>query len=148
MMAPGPTGEQLYNELCGAAAKAGRSLGSFAAPLFNGASWKIEQMRIAVKPTGLTVRRVRALIAGEPLPEKVKGQVDRRLQMMTRAEAEAAGIPPSGRSKYEQHLLEQQRASRDRLNWQMAISEEAKLTRRPGQTIADRVRELRQEHLA
>jgi hypothetical protein len=139
-----PTGEQLYNELCEAAGRVRKSLAAFAAPLFNGASWKIEQMRIAAKPTDLTVRRVRVLIAGEALPEK--GHVHPCHQRMTRAKAEAAGIPPSGRSQYEQHLLEQQRKSRTSLDWQMAISEHAKLSRRPGQSIADRVRELRLEH--
>lgn len=144
-MASGPTGEQLYNELCSAAAKAGRGLGGFAAPLFNGASWKIEQMRIAARPTPLTVRRVRALIAGEPIPGH---RLDVRHLTMTRAQAAELGVPPSGRAKYEQHLLEQQQSARARVEWQMAISEEAKLTRRPGQTIADRFRELRQEFLA
>jgi hypothetical protein len=141
-MIESPTGEQLYDELLEAAAKSGKSLAAFVAPLFNGASWKIEQMRIAARPKPLTVRRVRALIEGEPIPEP---NVDKRHLTMTRARAADLGIPPSGRAKYEQHLLEQQRASRDRLEWQMAISEEARLTRRPGQSVADRARELRQK---
>lgn len=146
-MMEAPSGEQLYLELCESAARAGVSLARFAAPLFNGASWKIEQMRIAAQPTDLTVRRVRALIAGEPLPTRPR-LVDQGHQRMTRAQAADLGLPPSGRAQYEQHLLEQQHSARAHVDWQMAISEEAKLTRRSGQTIADRCREIRLEHRA
>jgi hypothetical protein len=65
----GVTGEQLYDELCRAAGAAGKSLSALVAPLFNGSSWKIEQIRIAQAPKPQTIARVRALIAGEPLPE-------------------------------------------------------------------------------
>jgi hypothetical protein len=144
-----PSGEQLYNELCQAAAARGVSLASFCAPLFNGASWKIEQLRIAKAPKLATVARVRALIAGEPLPLATwsgRPPADPRHLTMTRAAAEAAGIPPSGRSQYERHLLDQQTAARARTDWQMALSEEARLSRKPGQTVADRFCELRREH--
>lgn len=141
------TGEQLYNEVCEAAAKSGRRLASFVAPLFNGNSWKIEQMRIAHAPTQITIDRVRALIAGEPLPPtRADAYVrDERAMGLSRAEAEARGIPPSQRSILEGGTLERQAAAKERTAWLLEVSERAKTTRRPGQTIADRARELRQE---
>lgn len=140
------TGEQLYEELCRAAGAAGKSLSGFVAPLFHGASWKIEQLRIAIKPTASTVARVRALIAGEPLPP-TRGQYirDERAFGLSRADAEAAGIPRSRRSVNEAASLEEQLARRSRLEAARDLAELAHATRRPGQLLADRVRELRLE---
>jgi hypothetical protein len=136
------TGEQLYNELCTAAANAGQSLASFVEPLFNGASWKIEQMRIAKAPRPRTIERVRALVAGRPLP----AVRDRRAMGLTRIEAEAIGLPPSKRSIYEQYLLEERLKAKARLETIRYLSEEARLSRRPGQTLQERLLELQREN--
>jgi hypothetical protein len=141
------TGEQLYQELCRAAGAAGKSLSGFVAPLFHGASWKIEQLRIARKPTASTVARVRALIAGDPLPPLLRGRYirDERAFGLSRLAAEAAGIPPSRRSIDEASSLEEQLARRSRIELARDLAEVAHATRRPGQLLADRVRELRRE---
>lgn len=145
-----PTGEELYAELCSAAAKAGKSLAGFVAPLFNGNSWKIEQLRIARAPTTITIARVRALCAGAPLPPTRTGRYDRdpRAFGLSRAEAEASGIPPSGRSINERRSLEDQLSRKDAIERSRRLAEIAHLTRRPGQPLADRVRELRAEAAA
>ncbi|HEY8593286.1 MAG TPA: hypothetical protein VIL42_10555 [Sphingomicrobium sp.] len=62
-------GQKLYDELVAAAAAAGMGLKRFAQPLWNQDSgWKLEQLRIAKRPQAATIARVRALIAGDPLP--------------------------------------------------------------------------------
>lgn len=136
------TGELLHSELCAAAAAAGKPVGAFVAPLFNGASWKLEQLRIARKPTPSTIARVRALIAGEPLPPHFRR--DPRTIGLTRLEAEEAGIPPSERSHYEGHLLRRAIEIKAHVERRLALCDRARLTRRPGQTLADAVRELQQ----
>lgn len=140
------TGEQLFDELCAAATSAGVGVGTFAAPLFP-TSWKIEQMRIAHKPKAETVEQVRALIAGDYLPPRSARYIrDERALGMTRVEAEAAGIPPSQRSMYEGHLLNRAAETKQRDAIMRDIGEQAHATRRPGQTLADRARELRREY--
>jgi hypothetical protein len=138
-----PTGEVLYNEVCEAAAKAGKSLAAFVSPIFNGASWKIEQMRIAKKPTVSTIKRVRALVAGEPLPPR-RFHRDPRAAGLSRLEAEQRGFERSKRSVYEQHLLDGQLAAKARLERHRFLSEAARETRRPGQTLQERLLELQQ----
>jgi hypothetical protein len=61
------TGEELFAELDAAAREAGVSITRFAAPIFPCAH-KIEQLRLAKKVRQGTIARVRALIAGEPVP--------------------------------------------------------------------------------
>jgi hypothetical protein len=64
----GVTGEQLHDQVRAAAQASGQSIKAFVRPLFGDSSWKLEQLRIAKTPTQSTIDRVRALIAGEPLP--------------------------------------------------------------------------------
>jgi hypothetical protein len=92
----GVTGQQLYDELAAAANAAGVSLRHFVAPLFNEPSWKLEQLRIAKVPMPATIARVRALIAGEPLPptrtSPVKGKtISRRHERITGGETRLSG---------------------------------------------------------
>lgn len=140
------TGELLYQELCSAAAKAGVSLSAFVRPLFPAGSWKLEQLRIAQRPTKRTIERVRALIAGDLPAQQPQPSVPPSTYFRyTRVELEALGVPPSGRSQNEGRLLDAARAARDRVELARKLTEQAHLSRRPGQTIADRVRELRGE---
>ena len=141
------TGEQLYEELCTAAARSGKSLAAFVGPLFKGASWKIEQMRIARAPTRQTIARVRALIAGEPLPPTRAGRYDRdpRAFGLSRLEAEEMGPPRSLRSINEGRSLEAALERSAAIDRARQLTELAHETRRPGQTLHDRVRELKRE---
>lgn len=140
------TGEQLFEELRAAAAAARVSLYKFSLPLFSEPKWKLEQLRIAKHPTQLTIERVRALVAGLPIPPS-RGQYirDPRAIGLSRAEAEEADISPSARSINERALLDQQAASKARVELNRQLTELAHETRRPGQCVADRVRELRRE---
>jgi hypothetical protein len=142
------TGEQLHAELTAAAARARVSLREFVEPLFNEPNWKLEQLRIAKCPTQSTIDRVRALVEGRPIPPTARvgnyRRADPRHLQMTRAEAEAAGIPPSGRCID----LAQATAEKTRVELSRHLAELAHLSRRPGQTLADRVRELRLEAAA
>ena len=114
------TGEELHGELIAAATAKGVSFRSFVAPLFNGQSWKIEQLRIARSPTELTVRRVRALIAGEPVPA-ARGTSGAPPRQSERVHGHAAG------SGIGNAAIEHRRA----------IAEAAALHRRPGETLHD-----------
>lgn len=138
-----PTGEQLYDELCRAAGAAGRSLSAFAAPLF-ASSWKIEQLRIARRPKPETVARVRALCSGRLGAVTRKRYFrDERAAGLSRLQAEALGIPPSMRSLREQRVLEAQAERRAGIEELRRLSEVAKATRKPGQPLGERLRELR-----
>jgi hypothetical protein len=143
----GVTGEQLHQELTAAAALAGIPLSRFVAPLFNEPNWKLEQLRIAHKPTQLTVDRVRALIAGDPIPPTRTGRYvrDARAFGLSRVDAEASGIPPSLRSINEREILNRATALKARVELSRHLAALAHQSRRPGQTLADRVRELRRE---
>jgi hypothetical protein len=118
------TGEQLHRELCEAASAAGVSVQKFARPLFSEPNWKLEQMRIAKHPTQLTIERVRALVAGRPIPPS-RGQYvrDPRAIGLSRIEAEEAGIPPSARSVNERELLSQQAAFKARVELNRQLTE-------------------------
>ena len=145
------TGEQLYQEICTAAAKAGQGLAPFARPLFGSgcsASWKLEQLRIARYPQRHTIDRVRALVAGKPIPAGPvhrKGVYDSDLQRMTRIERERRGLPPSRRAIKESALAENAQERRAQLERARDLADLARETRRPGQTVHARLRELQQE---
>lgn len=141
------TGEMLHQELGAAARAAGVSIQKFSTPLFNEPNWKLEQLRIAKHPKPSTIARVRALVAGEPLPPPSGNQYcrDARAFGLSRIEAEKAGIPPSSRSINESRNLELQQQRRSAAEYARYLADVARETRRPGQTLADRVRELRAE---
>jgi hypothetical protein len=145
-----PTGEDLYQELCAAAAAARVGVRTYAAALYptGDANWKLEQLRIARRPQKATIERVRALIRGEELPPPAHarpGDFDRRYQQHTRAEIEAMGLPPSGRAQRDLQAVEQQRRRREYTELLRELTARVYNDRRPGQTIADRVSELRQD---
>lgn len=119
------TGELLYAEIVAAADRSGASVRAFVAPLFNGASWKLEQLRIAKKPTPDTVARVRALIAGEPLPairRAKRGHVHRA----------------TGAVRVEGELV----PARDIIDQRRELAERAFAERRGGETLHDAVRRI------
>jgi hypothetical protein len=122
-----PTGEDLYEELRAAAAAAGISLHKFAAPLFGEPNWKLQQLRIAKAPKPLTIARVRALIAGEPVPQPVPSP--------------KRGIPRGD----ETHRVNdgESRLNGDEIARRRALAESAAAMRAPGETIADAVRRVR-----
>lgn len=142
------TGEDLYQELCGGAERAGISLRAFVSPIYSN-SWKTEQLRIAERPTQLTIERVMALVQGRPIPGKTyQPNADRLLpghKSLSRLRAEAMGLPPSGRSILERRSLEIAQQRRQHEDTMRALSDMARDTRRPGQSLHERLRELRRE---
>ena len=105
------TGGQLHQDLTEAAAAAGVPLHR----LFDEPNSKLEQLRIAKRPTQSTIDRVRALIAGKPVP------------------------PPARAGNY----IRDPRCEKDRIEDLRTLTGLAHVQRRPGQTIADCVREMR-----
>jgi hypothetical protein len=139
------TGEELYQEIEAAALKARVSITRFAAPVFP-CAYKVEQLRLAKNVRQSTIERVRALTAGDPVPPPSGKYIrDPRAIGLSRAEAEALGVEPSLRSINERAALERQSQARIQLDLDRQIADLARETRRPGQTVADRARELRKE---
>lgn len=122
----GVTGQLLYDELADAALVAGVPLRQFVAPLFNEPSWKLEQLRIAKAPMPATIARVRALIAGEPLPptrpSPVKGHT----------------IGP----RHERIIGVETRLSGEVIAQRRNLAERAHAERHPGETLAAAVRRI------
>lgn len=145
------TGEDLYQDLVLAAGKAGKSLTRFVAPIFSD-SWKIEQLRFARRPLPLTIERVRALIDGRPIPGRVYAtNTDRLLpghKSKTREQAEGMGLPPSRRSYTERRALQIAQERRQHVDRLRDLSELARETRKPGQALGERLRELQWEMAA
>lgn len=70
----GPSGAQLYAELEAEAARRGVSMAALCLPLAKFPVNWAERLRDASRPRPATVARVRALIAGEPIPGGVSGR--------------------------------------------------------------------------
>jgi len=68
MIGARPSGRDLVDALRAAAAKRGVSLRLFVAPLSSNQTAFITSLEMAQKPYQLTIDRVAALIAGEPVP--------------------------------------------------------------------------------
>lgn len=123
------TGEQLYAEIRAHAAASGRSLREYTRPLFGEADskWKLEQLRIARNPTRSTIERVRALLAGEPLPD--------------RPASPRRGLPlrTDRRNPDGDH-----RMSGDEIARRRALTDVARVFRRPGEPLADAIKRLRE----
>jgi hypothetical protein len=148
-----PSGEQLYEKLCSAAQAAGVSVEVFASPMFPAGQvrWKLEQMRIAHRPLKRTIDRIQALISGEeftPAKRSIASLYNSPYQRFTRAECDNMGLPPSGRALRERQSLQHIAREKDRIELLRRLTERAHFDRRPGQSIADRVRELRTESRA
>jgi hypothetical protein len=137
------TGLELHDLLARSACAAGVRLYKFVAPLANHPETFLSQLKQAQKPKPLTIERISALIEGRPIPA---GQpVPAGVATCTRAEREERGLPPSGRMERETSSLAHIRAQKAWVAHTRSLTELAHQTRRPGQTIADRVRELRLE---
>ncbi len=135
------TGLDLYQELVEGARAAGTGVRAFVAPLSNNPATFLDQLKQAKKPKARTRERVRALLEGRPIPPgqpPVQGVVT-----CTRAEREARGLPASQRMLRDQASLSHTAASRAAVDLARRLAEMAHASRRPGQTVADRVRELR-----
>jgi hypothetical protein len=95
----------------------------------------------------------------EALDDRPRPRADRRranpatqrqpiLRRPASPRAEQAGFPPSGRSVAENRNLAQALERKARVDHARDLSELARATRRPGQCLADRLRELRMEMAA
>lgn len=150
---PELTGEKLYEEMVAAATAAGKSVEAFAEGLYDRrqVGWKLEQLRISRFPQRHTIERVRALCAGEPIPEipdRKKGTYDPRLQRTKRADREALGLPASRREIMEAELARKANERRARIEHTRHLTSLAHQSRRPGQTLHARLCELQREFAA
>lgn len=121
------TGEALYDEMRIAAHAAHTTILKFASALYPAdTGWKLEQLRIARCPRPLTIARVRALIAGEPIPAagvgNNKGRTGRRGALV--------GDAP------------ETRLTGDEISRRRDLTEQALAERLPGETIHDAIRRL------
>jgi hypothetical protein len=131
------TGEQLHRELSEAARAAGMSLQRFARPLFSEPNWKLEQLRIARKPKPSRIARVRALIAGEPLPEPSGNQYCRD----ARAYASSRRGDRDALGGLRDHSFEP-RLTGDVIAARQALTRRARAERRPGETLQSAIQRL------
>jgi hypothetical protein len=137
------TGAELHSLLELSARNAGVGLRKFVAPLANHPETFLDQLKIAANPKPRTIERITALLEGRPIPP---GQgVPVGVVTCTRAEREARGLPPSGRMIRDEKSLSAVEKQKAWVEHTRHLTELAHQTRRPGQAIADRVRELRLE---
>jgi hypothetical protein len=137
------TGAELHSLLELSARSAGVSLRKFVAPLSNYPETFLSQLKQAQDPKPRTIERITALLEGRPIPP---GQaVPAGVVTCTRAEREARGLPPSQRMIRDDKSLAHVRAQKEWVEHTRQLTEIAHQTRRPGQSVADRVRELRLE---
>lgn len=117
----GVTGEQLYEELCAAAARARTPLMRFVAPIYKDSS-HLQQLRIANTPKASTIDRIRALIAGQQLPERTS-LYPRKGSVVARESVE-------------------NRIGGDEIEHRRRLTERAHLERRPGETLQSAVKRI------
>lgn len=141
-----PTGEQLYEELAREARARNISATRLAGKIWPyGPSWKLEQLRIAVRPTPATVDKIRAVIAGKPVDQDFEGKVEDTRLTITRAERAARGMPPSRREVRETALLRRHAETRSAVERRRRVSRMALEQKRPGETLHAAVARLEQE---
>lgn len=114
-------GADLVHQLWTAARAEGLPLAEFVKPLTSSPAKFIRQLRMAARPGAMTVTRIRALIAGEPVPPTT-----------SRAPGIAAARPHA----------EDLRAEIER---RRALAEAAAEHRRPGETLHAAVRRVELE---
>lgn len=134
-------GFDLYRELERAARAAGVGVRTFVAPLSNNPATFLDQLKRAKNPKERTRERVHALLEGAPIPpgqSSIPGVVT-----CTRAEREARGLPPSARMLRDERSLTLSTTDKAAIELARRLTELAHASRRPGQTVADRVLELR-----
>jgi hypothetical protein len=137
------TGLELHDLLERSARAAGVSLRKFVAPMANHPDTFLDQLKIATNPKPRTIERISALLEGRPIPP---GQgVPVGVVHCTRAEREARGLPASGRMIRDEKSLSAVQKQKAWVEHTRDLTELAHQTRRPGQAVADRVRELRLE---
>jgi hypothetical protein len=137
------TGLELHDLLERSARAAGVKLTRYVAPLSNHPDTFLSQLKQAKKPKARTIARITALLQGKPIPP---GQpVPEGVVTCTRAEREALGLPPSQRMIRDEKSLSATERQKAWVEHTRYLTELAHQNRRPGQSIADRVRELRLE---
>jgi hypothetical protein len=125
------SGKQLADELREAAAAKGVTIRSLIAPLCQVPKGYLACLERSKRPHPATVARVRALIAGKPLPPPPPSGFQSR-----------SGGPSPNKQKADATRAEIS-AENNRLQQQLQLTDEARETRKPGQTLADRIREIR-----
>lgn len=120
---PGPSGLDLVHQLRVEADRRGELLSEFVAPLARDPRKFIRQLKTAARPTPVTIARIRALIEGEPLPERLPPA----------AGAFGPGFKPAATE------------TQEKVEFRRALAEEAARYRRPGETLHDAQRRLERE---
>lgn len=127
MSAEEPTGVELAEELRAAAASAGVSIYAFVTPLAtSNASSFLANLSTAQHPKPLTIARVRALCAGEPLPEARPSTFEKRFGLT-------------------RHAVPEPRDSGGQRTALIELGERAAARRLPGETLAASLKRLEQD---
>jgi hypothetical protein len=135
------TGLELHDLLERSARNAGVALTRFVMPLANYPDTFLSQLKQAKNPKPRTIQRVTALLEGRPIPA---GQgMPAGVVTCTRAQREARGLPPSQRMIRDDKSLSAVAKAKAWVEHTRYLTELAHQTRSPGQSVADRVRELR-----
>lgn len=127
MSAERPTGAELLDELRRGAAAAGLSLARYVAPLSDYPDQYILQLGRAQRPLPLTVERVRAHVAGLPIPERRKSPFADHFGGTVRVSS------PEPRDGIAQRQHKQ------------ALGSHAHAERRPGETLGECIRRIGRE---
>lgn len=130
-----PSGEDLYQELIAEAKR--RSVGVYhlGRKLWPyGTNWKLEQLRIAKAPQEATIKRIRAVIAGESIEPSFDAEVDPPAPI-ARAHRRELGLAPSQREHEENRLLERQLEIKRQLEDRIDVCRLAHAKRLPGETL-------------
>ncbi|HVM38312.1 MAG TPA: hypothetical protein VM265_08000 [Sphingomicrobium sp.] len=134
------TSEQLLAEIDAfIAANPGLNRYRFSVAL-NATSGAVQMIGRAKFPKPETVEKVRTLIA-----RGIAAPPAGAAAPITRDRRAAAGLPPSMRQVREEHSIDLCAANRERIEREQKRAEEARRTRRPGQSLAARILELGRE---
>lgn len=120
---PGPSGLDLVHQLRVEADRRGELLSEFVAPLAREPRRFIRQLKAVARPTPVTIARIRALIEGEPLPERLPPA----------SGAFGPGFKPASAE------------AQEKVEFRRALAEEAARFRRPGETLHDAQLRLERE---
>lgn len=135
-----PNGEHLADALQREARRRGVSLTRLVAPLWGkDRQYRVETLRGVRRPNQETIARIRALIAGQPLPARPPRKAHPN-QNVRRVDREEAGLPPSKREIAESEKIARDAGQREREEVAKLAAHRARSSRLPGETLAEAVK--------